>query len=131
VTTHDEETGTKGEPLGMRPKSPPAPGAALSPHKPGMVPDRSTVPGHFGTQVAKAISKQRPLTQYGTAEEIMQVFKRLPEDQIVSANFEQADESFEEKRKASLATVPPVRPKPPAMKEGEVPAALAEKNTEF
>jgi hypothetical protein len=109
----------------VRPISPPAPGASVSPQRPGMTPDRSTIPGKFGTSVPRAATKRRPLTQYGTAEEIMQVFKRRPEEQIASTDFEQANASFEELRKANPAQIPPVRPARPAVAAGETPEALA------
>ena len=57
-----------------RPKAVKAPGAVASPQMPGQVPDRSTVPGHFSTRVAPPSGPvRRPLTQYGTAQEIMHV----------------------------------------------------------
>jgi hypothetical protein len=105
-------------------KSPPAPGASVSPQRPGMTPDRSTIPGKFSTQVSRPGTKRRPLTQYGTAEEIMKVFKKVPEDQIASKNFEQATASYEELRKAYPWELPPVRPAQPAITAGESPESL-------
>jgi hypothetical protein len=114
-----------------KPKSPPAPGGSRSPQQPGKTPDRSTVPGRFSERVAKAASKQRPLTQYGTAEEIMSVFKRLPEEEIKPANFEQATASFEERRKANLTLLPPVRPVPRAVEGEEALDALPVETSSF
>src|SRR5215207_5963348 len=89
----DAEVRTTGN--AVRPKSPPAPGASVSPQHPGMAPDQSAAPGHSNVRVSPATSIRRPLTQYGTAEEIMQVFSKVPEDQIQSGDFEQATASFE------------------------------------
>jgi hypothetical protein len=108
-------------------KAPDAPGAAQSPQHPGMVPDRSTVPGHFSERLAPPSSVRRPLTQYGTAEEIMSVFKRVPESELTPADFEQATATAEELRKAYLNQLPPERPAaalpsaptPPSLPEGE------------
>lgn len=108
-------------------KNPPAPGGAESPHRPGMVPDRSSVPGHFSARVDKATTKQRPLSQYGTAEEILRVFKQVPEEQLKAADFEQAPASLEEMRKAYPWELPPTRPAVPAV-AGETPAALPERS---
>ena len=105
-------------------KSPPAPGASRSPQQPGMTPDRSTIPGEFSTRVPRPSTKRRPLTQYGTAEEIMKVFKKVPEDQIAPKNFEQATASSEELRKAYPWELPPVRPSQPAVAAGETPESL-------
>jgi hypothetical protein len=108
----------------VRPKSPPAPGASVSPQRPGMTPDRSTIPGKFSTNVPRATTKRRPLVQYGTAEEIMKVFKRQPEDKIEPKDFEQATASYEELRKAYPWEIPPVRPAQPAIAGGDAPQAL-------
>jgi hypothetical protein len=122
-----EQIGGEREGLERRddtPKSPPSPGAASSPQKPGMVPDRSSVPGHFSERVSRATGKRRPLTQYGTAEELVRVFKQKAEEQIVSTDFEQAPASFEEERKAHLWQLPPDRPAQPTIVAGEQPEAL-------
>jgi hypothetical protein len=114
-----------------RPKSPPAPGAAVSPQHPGMTPDESAPSGYTNYTVPKATGTRRPLTQYGTAQEIMHVFTKVPEDQIQPGDFEQATASFEELRKVDSAQIPPVRPKPPAIATGETPEALPSGNSEF
>jgi hypothetical protein len=115
----------------VKPKSPPAPGARLSPQQPGMTPDRSSVPGHVDKPVGRPASKRRPLTQYGTAEEIMRVFKKTPEEQLEPGHFEQATASYEELRKAYPRELPPVRPARPTLAAGEEPAALPAGNSEF
>jgi hypothetical protein len=120
---YDEISGRDPE-RGRAPKSPPPPGAAMSPQIPGMVPDRSTVPGHFGTRVGRSAGKRRPFTQYGTAEELLRVFKQLPEEQVKPENFEQATASFEELRKAYPWELPPERPAQPALAAGETAEAL-------
>jgi hypothetical protein len=107
-----------------KPKSPPAPGGASSPQQPGKTPDRSSIPGHFRTRVDPPTTKQRPLSQYGSAEEIMQVFKRVPEGEIVPASFEQATASYEELRKASVALLPPGHATERAVDAGESPVAI-------
>ncbi len=106
--------------------APPSPGGTTSSKLPGMRPDRSTVPGHFSTRLSRPKSVRRPLTQYGTAEEIMSVFRRKPESQMISTDFEQAPASLEEMRKAIAADVPPTRPMPPALPSAPAPAALTE-----
>lgn len=88
----------------------PAPGAMVSPQAPGMVPDRTTVPGHVDEPTPPATSKERPLSQNGTAEELAGVFKRKPMDQLEPADFEQADATLEELRKANPADLSPIRP---------------------
>ena len=80
---------------------------------------------------SELMSKRRPLTQYGTAQEIMHVFSKFPEDTITPGDFEQATASFEELRKADLSMLPPVRPAHPALATGETPEALSAGNTEF
>ena len=95
-----------------RPKSPKSPGAAISPQMPGQVPDRSTVPGFFSTRVPRAAGPvRRPLTQYGTAQEIMHVLP-APDEEPQPAEFEQATASVEELRKAYPWQLPPVGPSP-------------------
>ena len=103
----------------MTSKVVPAPGAMTAPHMPGMIPDRTTVPTHVDEPIPAAAGKGRPLTQYGTAEEMAGVFTRKPMDQLTAADFEQANASFEELRKADPADLPPVRPLPPL---GQPPA---------
>ncbi|MGH2559549.1 MAG: hypothetical protein ACRDJH_10825 [Thermomicrobiales bacterium] len=127
-----EETKPTGENLTSpildasgRPGTTPAPGAYASPQEPGQVPDRSAVPGHHGTIVPKPRHLDRPLTQYGTAEEIMKTFRRHG-DEITPEQFEQATASFDELRKANLADLPPVRPAPGYLPAGAEVPRLAE-----
>lgn len=124
MTVHEEDAKIRNTRDSFRPKSPPAPGASISPQKPGRTPDQSVVPGHVNTRVPKPATKRRPLTQYGTAEEIMRVFKRVPEDQITPRHFEQATASYEELRKAYPWELPPARPAQPAIAAGETQEAL-------
>lgn len=88
----------------------PAPGGMVSPQGPGMTPDRTIVPGHVGFEHPPATTKRRPLTQYGSAEEIMGVFRRKPEEEMQASDFEQAPASGEEMRSANPALLTPVRP---------------------
>ena len=90
--------------------TPPAPGGSLGSKKPGMAPDQWKVPGHDNENVPKAASKQRPLSQYASAEEVLGVFRQIPADKMTAADFEQAPASFEEMRKAIPAEWPPERP---------------------
>lgn len=118
------------QPVATR-KSPPAPGGARSPQLPGMTPDHSTIPGHFSETNPRAGAKLRPLSQAGTAEEIMRVYKRKPEAEIKPEDFEQATASIEELRKAHVADLPSVRPAlttpdaPPVLSAADEPPAIA------
>ncbi|MCC6790167.1 MAG: hypothetical protein IT336_00695 [Thermomicrobiales bacterium] len=125
MTEHRTDAEVRTTKDSVRPKSPPAPGGSVSPQHPGMTPDRSTIPGKFSTSVPRAASKRRPLTQYATAEEVMRVYKRLPEDQMAPKDFEQATASYEELRKAFPREMPPVRPAQPAIAAGETPEAIS------
>jgi len=129
--TTEKGTRSRSERVHERPKSPKAPGAAASPQMPGQVPDRSTVPGHFSTRVARPVGRvRRPLTQYETAEEIMHVFP-APNEEPDKSEFEQATASVEELRKAYPWQLPPdgptavfaldqgVSPEPPALPSGQ------------
>ena len=107
-----------------KPKAPSAPGGLSSPQQPGKTPDRSSIPGHFSTRVSRPASKQRPLTQYGSAEEIMHIYKRAPENEIKPESFEHAPASFEEMRKATLVLLQPGRPKARAIDAGDAPVAI-------
>jgi hypothetical protein len=115
----------------MTGKSVPAPGAMTSPQVPGMVPDWTTVPTHVGEAHPPAQAKIRPLTQYGTAEELAGVFRRKPMDQLEPSDFEQAPASFEEMRKGNPANLPPIRPglplgQSPALAQGDDAMPLPE-----
>lgn len=93
---------------------PAAPGAMKSPQVPGEVPDRSTIPDHGVLPVpAPAVQgeSKRPLTQYGTAEEIMGVYDK--KDVTDPTRFEQTPPSPEEQRKAFAGMLrTPQRPTP-------------------
>ncbi len=107
----------------LAPQAPEAPGAVSSPQQPGEVPDRSTIPGHATTQVKPATDARRPLTEYETAQRIMDVYAAPPGEEREPARFEQATASFEEVRKADPAQWPPVRPVPGYSLDTSEPAA--------
>jgi hypothetical protein len=88
----------------------PAPGAMISPQAPGAIPDWTTVPAHIGETHPPAAARYRPLTQYGSAEEIVSVFRQKSMDQIQPADFEQATASSEELRKVDPRNLTPDRP---------------------
>ncbi len=90
----------------------PAPGAMVSPQAPGMVPDWTTVPTHTGEATPAAQAKVRPLSQYGSAESLAEVFTKFG-DAIQPTDFEQADASYEEVRKQLPSNLTPRRPRPP------------------
>ncbi len=101
------------EPADDRPGKPvAAPGAKASPQLPGQVPDRSTIPGQFTTQLTKPVKVERPLTEYGTAQRIMGVYTAEAGHADDPARFEQATASYEELRKAYPAQLPAERPAP-------------------
>src|SRR5687768_5327952 len=116
-----DATRRRQDPMNLRPgtatlggevKRPPAPGAVSSPQIPGKVPDRSTVPGHGRLPVAKPGQVIRPLTEYGTAQEIMDVYELAPGEEDTKARWEQAPASYEEERKGNPSMLTPVRPAP-------------------
>ena len=57
------------------PHHPEAPGAVASPQIPGMTPDRSDLPGHDEPRYAANRSPRRPISQYGTAEELWGIYR--------------------------------------------------------
>ena len=117
--------------------TPDAPGASTSPQRPGQTPDHTDLRGQkvdaspFMTGPAR-----RPLTQYGTAQEISNLMPG-PDEAAAPSDFEQSPASFQEQRKAYPWQNPPVRPtsafafdqgiapQPPALPANEA-AALAE-----
>lgn len=104
----------------------PAPGAMTSPQQPGKIPDYVTIASRIGEPNPAATSKDRPLSQYGSAEALADVFSRYG-DGIAPENFEQADASDEELRKENPANVTPRRPRPPlgtAIEAGDVAKEL-------
>jgi hypothetical protein len=93
---------------------------------PGEVPDRSTIPGQYTTQVAPSPNPRRPLTEYKTAQRIMGVYRAEPGKEREPARFEQATASFEEIRKADPALLPPSRPAPGFLLDGSEPVKQIE-----
>lgn len=95
-----------------RPKLPPSPGASTSPQRPGQTPDRSDLPGFNVKRVPRIAGPvRRPLTQYGTAEELIPVFPS-PNAEATAGQFEQGPASHEEMRKAYPWKLPPIGPTP-------------------
>jgi len=94
------------------PTSPRTPGGSRSPQHPGATPDRSTIPGHGALPVGRPGEARRPLSQYGTAQEIMRVYAPAPGEAMDPSRFEQATASYEEMRKAYPAQATPLRPGP-------------------
>lgn len=120
----DPEASHRNQERNETPQGPEAPGAISSPQLPGEVPDRSTVPGQFATRVPRATSVQRPLTEEGTAQAIMNVYAASLETAMDPARFEQATASYEEMRKANPAQLPPTRPGPGyALRQGDAMAS--------
>jgi hypothetical protein len=119
------------------PIPPESPGASHSPQRPGETPDRSDIPGEF-VAVSPPIEgvPLRPLTEYGTAQEISNLMP-APTEAAEPSDFEQPPASFQENRKAYPWQLPPVRPtsvfaldqgvaeQPPALPGAEA-AAIAE-----
>jgi hypothetical protein len=102
--------GSKMSQASGQPRSPKAPGAVVSPQRPGKTPDQTGVPGFIGAGVPKVAGPVlRPRTQYGTAQEIIHVFPE-PNEEAVKEEFEQAPASIEEMRKAYPWQIPPIRP---------------------
>jgi|GEM_PF-1741528 len=92
---------------------PQAPGAVKSPQIPGEVPDRSTIPEEGVLPVPAATDLTRPISQYGTAEEIMGVFDKKGFEETDPLRFEQTPPSYEEQRKAFAGALrTPLRPQP-------------------
>jgi hypothetical protein len=75
-----------------------------------MTPDRSTIPGESRRTAPPAGANQRPVSQYGTAQEILQVFTPGENGVWDKSDFEQAPSSQEEERKANPAALTPIRP---------------------
>jgi hypothetical protein len=91
---------------------PPAPGAVSLPHRPGQVPGRSTVPGHFSVPIPRAPVGWQSQREEGTTQGIMGVFQPDADGTMTPARFEQATASHEEFLKAVPADLPPNRPLP-------------------
>jgi len=89
---------------------PATPGGRKSPQKPGQTPDRSTIAGESRRTAPRSGSNQRPIAQYGTAEEILGVFTPGENGVWDKGDFEQAPSTQEEQRKANPAELTPNRP---------------------
>lgn len=91
--------------------APEAPGAIDSPQEPGQVPDRSTVPEHGELPVPiPEEGPRRPLVEYGSSQQIMQVYEKEGLDPMDPERFVQAPPSYEERRKANPLMRQPLRP---------------------
>lgn len=101
---------TDGNKSKLRFERPAAPGGRKSPQKPGQTPDRSTIPGEMRRTAPRSGSNQRPVSQYGTAQEILHVFTPGENKVWDKGDFEQAPASEEENRKANPAVLTPIRP---------------------
>lgn len=103
-----------GEPLDPeRNSTPNAPGAVSSPQMPGEVPDRSSIPGEDVLPVPPPAGEvRRPLSEYGSAQQIMGVYAAAEGKEDDPARFEQTTATYEELRKANPALRTPVRPTP-------------------
>ncbi len=103
-----------GSGVSSRPQkqNPPAPGGSRSPQQPGVTPDFSSIPGEQRARAPRATNPRRPLSQYGTTQEIMRVFTPAADGVWTKERFEQAPTSDEEERKANPAALTPVRPVP-------------------
>jgi len=103
---------THNRALGELPAAPATPGGTSSPQKPGQMPDQLDVPGQARARAPRVDRVVRPLTQAGSAQEIMGVYAPKPGAEMDPARFEQATASYEEMRKAYPAQLPPQRPAP-------------------
>lgn len=116
----DRRASRRNQEVDDLPQAPESPGAVTSPQHPGEVPDRSTIPGKHAVRVPRARQVRRPLTEYGTAQAIMNVFAPPADNPMDPARFEQATATYEELRKAYPAQLPPERPAPGyALAEGD------------
>jgi hypothetical protein len=102
----------EGPGVSRQKRNPPAPGGNRSPQQPGVTPDFSSIPGEVRVPAPPAANIRRPLTQYGTAQEIMGVFRPGSDGLWAKERFEQAPVSDEEQRKANPVALTPIRPVP-------------------
>lgn len=103
---------------------PDAPGALRAPHRPGMTPDHSTIPGQVRMVTPKRPSRVlRPLAQYGSAQEIISVYGNTNRE-MTEKDWEQAPPSQEELRRGYPWQMAPAGPTP-AFQLGQGTAAQA------
>jgi hypothetical protein len=112
VTRKFAHPGSAGEGTG-RFLAPMAPGAIDSPQEPGEVPDRSRIPeqGELPVGIPDE-GARRPLTEYQTSQNIMNVYGKEELDPLDPQRFVQAPPSYEERRKATPTVRQPLRPLP-------------------
>lgn len=110
-----------GDPIDPnRVNAPPAPGAVHSPQEPGETPWRSSVPEHGQLPVPPATDFLRPITEYGTTQQIMGVYAARGDNQDDPQRFELGPQSYEELRKAFPALRQPLSATPNyALTDGE------------
>jgi len=92
------------------PRSPRAPAATASPQRPGMTPDQPDLPGRSRGSLPPLASNRRPLTEYGTAQQLIGVFTPKPGEAMQASDWEQGPSAMEELRKADPALLTPIRP---------------------
>jgi hypothetical protein len=76
------------------------------------VPDRSEVPGEGVLPVPPAVNPRPPLTEFGTAQRIIHLYAPRDGNEDDPARFELGPTSYEERRRAYPALLPPMRPTP-------------------
>ena len=92
------------------PPSPEAPGASVSPQKPGATPDTADLPGRTRGDFDRLLANRRPLTEYGTAQRLLGLYTPAPGQQLTAADWEQGPSSFQELRKLNPGNLTPRRP---------------------
>ena len=92
------------------PRTPQAPAATTSPQLPGMTPDQPALPGRPRGSSLPLASNRRPLTEYGSAQRLLNLFTPKPGTELQAADWEQGPSAMEERRKADPALLTPIRP---------------------
>jgi hypothetical protein len=92
------------------PIPPEAPGATVSPQRPGMTPDAPELPERPRGSMPPLESNRRPLTEYQTAQQRLRLFIPAPGTELESTDWEQGPISNEERRKVDPALLTPIRP---------------------
>lgn len=92
------------------PVPPEAPGATVSPQRPGMTPDDPDLPERPRGSLPPLESTRRPLTEYQTAQQRLRLFIPAPGTELQAADWEQGPISNEERRKVDPALQTPIRP---------------------